>query len=392
MESAPGLAAFLASTLMVVVLVSKRVNVALSLALGTLFFGIVTLRWGFIEAATSSFNATMLRTIAALALAMLLASLYTEVGASAVAVESLRRVGSRFAALSMPAIIGLLPMPGGAYVSAVVINRLYESLGLNAERKTFINFWFRHVWIATWPLYPTVILASGMLRVPVGELMEINWPITLFAVLVGLAASSRFFRPRAPRGEQESRGSVAGIVHLWPFLALALLTLAFNVDINASLLATTLLLVLVYRPGRSVVARSARHALNPTVVGLIVVSLVFGECINASRVAYALEEVLDDYASLAAFMVPFAIVLATGIEFTFVVLAFPPLLPLLSDPGGLLLSFAGGFAGSMLSPFHSCLVLSAEYYGAELRRVYRYLITSTVAVALLLLVYVRLLY
>ncbi len=45
------------------------------------------------------------------------------------------------------AAIGPLPMPGGAYISAVVVDPLYDKMGLKSHQKTFLNYWMRHIWI-----------------------------------------------------------------------------------------------------------------------------------------------------------------------------------------------------------------------------------------------------
>jgi hypothetical protein len=42
-------------------------------------------------------------------------------------------------------------------------------------------------------------------------------------------------------------------------------------------------------------------------------------------------------------------------------------------PGLLALAFGSGFAGVMLSPLHLCLVLTREYFNADITKVYRLL-------------------
>ncbi|RLG03834.1 MAG: hypothetical protein DRN54_02175, partial [Thaumarchaeota archaeon] len=52
----------------------------------------------------------------------------------------------------------------------------------------------------------------------------------------------------------------------------------------------------------------------------------------------------------------------------------------------------GGFAGALLSPAHACLILSSEYYKAELQKVYRILIPSTITTATIILLIRAILY
>ena len=47
-----------------------------------------------------------------------------------------------------------------------------------------------------------------------------------------------------------------------------------------------------------------------------------------------------------------------------------------------MLAYAGGYAGVMLSPVHLCLVLTAEYFKADLGAVYREVVKPVLAVLL----------
>ena len=59
-----------------------------------------------------------------------------------------------------PALIGLLPMPGGAIFSAPMVKDLGRKSGFSGDKLSFVNYWFRHIWEYCWPLYPGVLLAT----------------------------------------------------------------------------------------------------------------------------------------------------------------------------------------------------------------------------------------
>lgn len=56
------------------------------------------------------------------------------------------------------------------------------------------------------------------------------------------------------------------------------------------------------------------------------------------------------------------------------------------------MAFTGGFIGAMLSPSHACLAMSAEYYGARIKDVYRYLLPSALITTAIVFLYTYLLY
>ena len=185
------------SIVVVLALIFRKINIAASLAVGSMIFGLLAFGPLILQVLPQAFNIPMIRTLLALILAMFLAELYGSAGASRKLVEGLTFFSPSFAALATPAIIGLLPMPGGAYVSAVILNELYGKLRLNAESKTFINYWFRHIWITTWPLYQSVILASGLLGISIRRISILNLPITLAATLIGAVAGMLIIRRSA---------------------------------------------------------------------------------------------------------------------------------------------------------------------------------------------------
>ncbi len=379
--------ALLISVILVILLVFRNVNVGLALAVGAILYGVLSLGIDVFTAIVEAFDLKMLQTIIALTLSMFLADLYNSTGASNSLIESFEVIGPRFAAFSTPAVIGLLPMPGGAYVSAVVVDPLYNNMGLKNDVKTFINYWFRHLWITTWPLYQGVILASGLLGLSSSYIMVLNMPITLAALVSGIIFGYREVKKSNRRAEKTPRSNLKKIVHVWPFISIAVLSILFDLNIVFSIAITLVIFIAVYRPGEGKLLHALKYSVNATFIAIVVFSFIFSKCIEKSNVAHFLTSLLSGYAEIAVFFIPLVIVIGTGVEFTYIALAFPPLLPLLSSNKLLLLSFAGGFVGAMLSPAHACLVMSAEYYKTELPKAYRLILPTTILTAFLILLY-----
>lgn len=375
------------SIIIVIFLVFRKVNVGLALALGAILYGVLSLGTGIFEATIDAFNLQMLQTLIALTLSMFLADVYTSVGASNSLIESFEVIGPRFAAFSTPAVIGLLPMPGGAYVSAVVVDPLYNDMRLKSDVKTFINYWFRHLWITTWPLYQGVILASGILGLSSSYIMMLNMPITLAALVSGVIFGYREINRNKHRIKKGSPSNLKKMVHAWPFISIAILSIAFNLNIVLSIAITLIIFILIYRPVKEKLNHALKYSVNSTFILIVIFSFIFSKYIEKSNVAHFLADILSGYADIAVFLIPLVIVIGTGVEFTYIALAFPPLLPLFNSER-LLLSFAGGFVGAMLSPAHACLVMSAEYYKTELPKTYRLIFPTTILTAVLVILYV----
>ena len=101
-------------------------------------------------------------------------------------------------------------------------------------------------------------------------------------------------------------------------------------------------------------------------------------------------------AYLLLFSVPFFLGLLTGVNHAYVGISFPILLPIFGseNPDMVLVLFAyvSGFVGILLSPAHLCLVLTLDFFKADLRDVYKILLWPSVVIfiaAFLVLLFLR---
>nr|WP_287069658.1 DUF401 family protein [Pyrobaculum sp.] len=362
---------------------SRKIDVSISLALGALAYGLTALGPAkFLTATLSAFNQSMAYVITSLIFAMALGYLIKEEGEKVA--SGLLSLGPRAAAFAIPAAIGLLPMPGGAYISAVVSDPLYGKMGLKSHEKTFINYFMRHIWIPVWPLFQGVLITAAVLSVSVWQVVEWSWPAALIALTSGLAVGLPLVK------RVEASGRPRDLITLWPLAAVALLSFALPLPLAVA--SAYLAYVIIKKTPGDFILKSLKYALNPRILAIIIFSLVFAEYIKESGLSREFAESLGAFSAVAIFTIPFAIGLATGIEFTFASLAFPPIAPLIQGPS-LALAFAGGFLGVMLSPAHSCLVLTREYYKSDIVSVYRLLARAAVIfTALSFLFYLLILY
>jgi len=248
--------------------------------------------------------------------------------------SGLSALGARATAFAIPAAIGLLPMPGGAYISAVVVDPLYDKMGLKSHQKTFLNYWMRHIWIPVWPLFQGVLITAAVLGVSVWQVVKWAWPDALFAA-AGVAVAASLVRPVPVAGDPRD------LTALWPLAAVAVLS--FLVPLPLAVAVVYLAYVVVNKLGGDQLAASLKYAINPRILAIIVFSLVFAQYIKESGLSAQLAQSLGPYSGLAVFLIPFAVGLATGVEFTFAGLAFPPISSLIHGPA-LALAFAGVFS------------------------------------------------
>ena len=295
-----------------------------------------------------------------------------------------RRIGAVLPA----SLIGLLPMPGGAMLSAPLVEEGSRKLDISVERLTYLNFWFRHLWEYVWPLYPGLILSAALLDLEVVTLIKPMWPLSIVAIAAGFFFGLRDLSGKT--GEDKSRrfGKALGEFFLttWYVWAVVIFVLGFGLDILPVVAIAALVTALILRrPDRERI-RLFGKAFSWRVLSLVAGVMVFNGMLESSGSLDALATELAAVPTvILLFVVPFAIGLITGINSAYVGLGFPLLVPFFFeggafDPVHFAFAFAAGFAGVLTSPVHLCLLLTKQYFGAEWGGIYRRLIPSAACI------------
>ncbi len=285
----------------------------------------------------------------------------------------------------MPMLIGLLPMVGGAMFSAPMVDEASQRLDVDAERRTFINYWFRHALESVFPLYPSLVLAAGLMGVPVHTLTVTQWPLFVAALAGGVLFGLVGIRAAQPTGDARPhrRETLTLLLQsIWPIAVVLLLAIALKVDLILSLLATIALLVAVHRlQPRQLWDLARRMPLG--VVPIIVGAMIFRRVLETSSAVEVVSESLTGLGiplAVIVFAVPFVPGLLTGLSVAAFAIGFPIVLPLCGPDvvgsGYGLLAFTGGMVGLMLSPMHLCLALTRVYFQAEWGGIYRRLVPA----------------
>ena len=309
----------------------------------------------------------------------------------------------------MTALIGLLPMPGGALFSAPLVETSFSNHSVSNEKKTLLNYWFRHLWEYWWPLYPGVVLAVALLNVETWRFMTLMVPMTFFSILVGFIF---ILRPMGKMDEHNGDGIswstlktflweiMPILIVVFVILMLVIITsilglFGFSVKIPGAVSILPGLVVgiiwvsLINKiPFKQIMALSIDRSIIPMVL-LILMIMIFKGIMVESQAVHQIREELIAYKipiSLAIMIIPFISGLITGLAIGFVGTSFPLIIPLIQTDHLLhFLSFAGlaysfGYMGMMLSPVHVCFLVSKDYYHASLFRSYRQLIPPVIAV------------
>ncbi len=292
-------------------------------------------------------------------------------------------VGERAFFMLSPALLGMLPMPGGALLSAPLLARGGTTAISDAD-KVAINVWFRHILFFIYPLAPALIASAKIAGLDVYRIIFYLIPGFLLTLYIGYGFWVRQLPGREPGEKPVSRESL---------LPIAIILLAPAVDL--------LLHILVEFPVREI----------PTLIG-VVVSLA----VAVFTSSFSLREVSRIAREMHA--LGFAAIIFGMFFFLYVfqVTSIPsrlehfPLSPhVLCIPVGFLLGFVTGriqvpvsiivpiylmkfgamtlpvfavmyfsvFLGYVISPVHPCVAVSIEYFRISFRQYVRTLALPT---------------
>ncbi|MBI5075139.1 MAG: DUF401 family protein [Nitrospirae bacterium] len=279
--------------------------------------------------------------------------------------------------ISMPLLIGTLPSLGGAYFSAPMVEVATRDTEMSQEEKAFINYWFRHPWECILPLYPGIVFASAVSHIPLNRLAITNAVCAAALVATGFIYGMRGIgHPLQNRDEPVSRLNRRAWLNFLPILVVMILVIVVGIELHYALLLVLIPIFILCRySGRQIFA-AVRYGFSWDVIIMIAGIIFFKETMDASGAVKDLGRFFIEHGIplVPVFcLLPFLAGLLTGHTVGFVGSTFPLLVSIGSQaPLSLVsLAFVSGFVGVLLSPVHLCLILTREYFRADLSGIYR---------------------
>ena len=381
----------LAVIAVIIFLIRKKWNLGYIILLASLLLGLLfglnpkEIGINFLQAIV---DPVTIRLIGIIVLVLLLSSILKRIESLKDIVDSLQKLVKdyRLILAFIPSFLGLLPMPAGAMFSAPMVKEIGDRAGLNPEEETFVNYWFRHIWEFVWPLYPSIILLSALLGVEVREIIIVQLPISLVALMLGLIWERRYLKKDEAKDKRGDFGFNIKKLFLstWPILLVIFLVIIIKIDLLISLITVIVSLILLNRSKMKteVIIEIIKKDIPLNIVVLIAGIMIFKrmlETTGAIMVIPGFFTELGVHPLVILFFIPFLIGMLTGITSAIVGIGFPVLLPFIVTQGEVNLNYAmfafvGGYMGHMLSPMHLCLVVTNDYFKADVGKIYKMLI------------------
>jgi len=375
----------------IVILVMRRFNYGLALIFGSIILGFF---FGF---SLKDFAQVFLSTLTdpvtcelalVIALIPILAFCMTETGMIEDFLEGLKGfVSSGSILVVVPAMLGMLPMPGGALFSAPYIDGEAKKMRMGPDLKSFVNVWFRHCMFLVYPITPTLILASRLGGVDLFHLILIQVPIFVIYLSTGYVFSILSIKSHNKGVKNaDSHRIIPLFISVSP-LILAILLIALGVPMALALIIGIGLVFGLKRVSYRKVLSLLRRGFNWRLVLAVFGMMLFSHMIQASGAINVIISYIghaETYPLL--FLILFSCFAGVATAHLSVALAivFPMALQMLGNLTPVVVSmlYLTAYFSYLVSPMHLCLVLTVEYYEARLQGVYRRLIPLSFLVCL----------
>ncbi|MEA1913490.1 MAG: DUF401 family protein [candidate division WOR-3 bacterium] len=359
-------------------------NLWLGLFLGALTLGLFNLSFkGLIQVTVSTLIDP---SIVLLALSVAIIPIIGGVMEESHLMESLvqnLRVGKKGILMLPPALFGMLPMPGGALLSAPVVERTGK--GVKNETKAGINVWFRHLLIFIYPLgslLPTTKMAGLNLY------REILYILPFFCVIFIMGL---FFLIRGVSGSIDYKKGFdlkdllipLGIILIAPIVHLSFMRV-FRISEIPLIIGVSLSLIVALKTSRLRVKEIFQIAKKMKIwnFALIIFGMfLFLNIFKASNISSVIADIAFSKTFLLVGIGAF-LGFATGRVQVPVSIIIPIYFAKYGldaiSPEAFAIMFFASFMGYIISPIHPCVLISIEFFNTTLKDFMKKMITPAV--------------
>ena len=399
--------------ILILVGIRNKLGLSLSILLGGAFmglaFGLSIPAW-FQVSGAALIQEKFLFLVAIVGLILVFSDALERSGQSTRLMEALSGylVRPKLRLIFFPALIGLLPMPGGAVFSAPMVKAVSTDMKILNEDRVVINYWFRHVWELGWPLYPGIILTVALADIPLSSFISKAWPGVLAMFVIGWffflrsGVLSELTLPVVTEiPKKNSRDAIreglpliiaiAGAVGLEVIIAKFVPNIPFEYGVIIALAASVICIIVQNRLGYGFFSEVIKKKSLWSMLMVIAAIFIFKDVMQAAGIVQEMAASVGSGIALfaAAVLLPFLVGMVAGINVAFVGAVFPLLIGLLHSMGMegdvvpyLVLGSFSGFTGVLISPIHICFVLTCKYFGVDLARAWKRLIAPSICFGL----------
>jgi len=388
------LIALILSFSVIIYLVANKKNFGVAMIFGAIILGLLSNPGKLLQTFYETITDWKVDTLVIIVILIkIFAVVLEETGQISLVIENLKRIIPERGMLGViPFIFGLLPVPGGALLSAPMVESEGKRLGVSNEGRTFLNLWFRHIGFLIFPLATALVVMSQISGISINRLIVMQTPIFVVSVMVGSFYIIKLSRKREKEEIVKREGIVLEtLINFMPLLVTIVLAMLLSLFINLnisfliSLPSGIILSLIIYKGGnkRQLIEKGFSAS-----IGLAVFSIMlYKNVANVSGVAEIVAKYLQHTSMPAMMIIPalsFSIGVLTAHNMAAIALAYPMLYPIMGNDIHLVsLLYISSFMGYLISPLHLCVVVSYEYFKPKFVELYKLMLPPALLIVII---------
>lgn len=294
----------------------------------------------------------------------------------------------------VPALIGLLTVPGGAIISAPFIDRIGEDLNVEKSKRAVINLVYRHISMHIMPYANGLLLVALLLpQVNVYNVIGLNFIFVFLYVTIGYFTYIKDIKYEKTEIVKGNKGDniLQLAIYTSPIYFAVILNIVFKVPFFIGVLGN-ILLVYLLRPRKSIIKDFIKGINLNVFLTIMGVYLIQGTIGNFPEFNKMLESLLSNPNTLIASMIGISAIfgLATGFQPA----ALGVIIPVIGSMAISLsrmtvlahIAFVWSFVGYFFSPLHLCQLFTVEYMKVKNSQVYKTYLRFIVILVIALLI------
>jgi len=391
---------FVISIIVFLVMLYRKVGLGISLTVSAFLMGLLSLGiWdtGTVLLQTCT-DSTTLTLVFASFFIILMSVLYKDTGLVDDLTQSLGGFvkNSKIIVSVLPAAIGLMPVAGGALMSAPMVDTEADKLGLSDAKKSFINIWFRHVIIPVYPVTQFIILTAALTQTSIDSLIVRQIFVVIVMIAVGYFIGLRNTKPQKTDNKTEVNKKANFkllILSFFPIIVTVVLNAALGIDIAIATFIGVIAILVITRASAEVFKKTLKNkavwevtlaAFGAMLLKNVTVASGASEILGTTLASTNMDQML--LVSIVPAVVAFLIGSTSG--------AIALSVPILAEtvafvPKIASLLYIQSYLGYMIAPTHLCLVFTAQYFKSSINSSFKYLLPATaVSMAAAILTYI----
>jgi integral membrane protein (TIGR00529 family) len=371
------------------VLIYQKISLGISLIVSAFLMSFLSLGvWetGTVFAETCVEQTTLTLVFASFFI-MLMSMLYKETGLVDDLTTSLGAFikNSKIVVSVLPAVIGLMPVAGGALMSAPIVDAEADKLELSDSKKTFVNIWFRHAIIPIYPVSQFIILTAVLTQISIDAIIARQIFIVLVMIVAGYFIGLRNVKsPKTPKQQTQTNKKTSSKLLLTSFLPIivtVVLTAVLNVNIAISTFAGAITIIAITKTKPATLKKTLKNKAIWEVSLAAFAALLLKNVTVASGASEILGNSLANTNMppvVLLSLVPAILAFLIGSTSGAIALSVPILAETIAfTPATASLLYISVYLGYMIAPTHLCLVFTAQYFKASISQSLKYLLPAT---------------